>query len=188
MRFPFWGICTGLWHGPWEGCLIVHTLHVPYLFSFWFFWCFFIKSTQISFFGHLPWKYHPTILTTIPIFSSFIVYFIGISHLEMQIFWNAYCTLKIVPPTSSLTSPYSFLIPPPYSTVIFLFSIATLSTFESIYRTLKTAPTNIVTNNGHHPLLYCYFSFSIVTLSIFGNIQWTLTIVSLLKYKLIQIK
>ena len=90
VRFPFWGICIGPWHGPWKQCPIVHIWYVASLFSFWFFWyIFFIWNTWISFFGHLPWTLQTPANNTdyhSYFFHHFFSIFLSYFHPELQIF------------------------------------------------------------------------------------------------------
>ena len=130
-----------------------------------------------------PWMHHPTILTTTPIFFWFffsIFYTCFSSRNEnVSIFANAHWILKTVPSQHHHQSiPVFFLI---FS--LFYCHFSSRKAFFP-YLEVCTGPWN-----STHPspvmttipiffviflLFYWYFSFSIPTLSKFGNVCWTL--------------
>ena len=136
-------------------------------------------------------KHQPTILITIPIFFIiFSLFFKAISIQNCKCFHIWICTLD---PENSTPSPQT-----PSPTILYFFIIFFL--FYSYFFIYHSNPIHIwkcaldPENSTPSPptpsptipyfslifrLFYCYFSFSFAILSIFGNMQQTLT---LLKY------
>jgi len=138
--FPFCGVCTGPWHGPWKQCPIIHWLYVPWLFFFSDFSDIFSSETsKFPFFGHVPWTLKTSPNNTDHL-SYFLIYFIAIFHQEMQMF--PYLEMHIGPwlnPPNIITNhPLFFSIFSLFYSY-FSFSMATISIFGTMQWTLTTA-------------------------------------------------
>ena len=155
IRFPFWSICRGPWHGPWKLCLIVYTVYIPSLL----FSDFIIRNTHISFFGNIHWT-----LTTAPNktdhhpyffydFSNILWLFFIWKHKSFHI-WKYTLDPEHNNPQhhyqqSLTTIPYFFLIFPLFY-CYFSFSTALLSIFGNVHWTLKRTVSTI-------PLFFSWF-------------------------------
>ena len=149
-----------------------------------FFLTFGSKTTDISFFGHLPWTlnaspnntdHHSYFFLIFPLFYACF----SSRNANVSIFGNAHWTLKTVPSQHHHQS-----IP-----VFFWFFLYFIAIFHPekhffLYLEVHTGPWN-----STHPSpvmtailiffvifspFYWYFSCSIAALSIFGNVRWTL--------------
>ena len=186
--FPFLGIYPRPWMHQWS------QQYWPPLPFFSDFFPYFIPvfHLEMKMFPYLEmpigsWKQCPPSIITNPSLFFFLIFSLFYCHFSSRkaffsIFGSVHWTLKQYPSiTSNDNHPYLFC---DFFAILLIFFIQHTHIFQ-IWKCVLDPENNA--QYGHQPspiffsifflifsLFYCYFSFSIATLSIFGNVCWTL--------------